>query len=490
MAENVYLKTVNFGGFDKKETLQYIDKLLSDIYKLEAEVKEKDDMIASLESGDVQNFSGKEELEAKLDEGKSKISELQASNDTLKLQVANYESDVTERDEKIVKLQEEIDTLKEKLENAESNAGGGAASDFDLGSVFVEAKKTADKVVVEAKKAAKKLEDDAKELQNQILEDANTQAASIVENANAQAAATIANANAQAETTVSAANAEAQTTISTANAQAEATISSANAQASATIANANAQAESTVSDANAKAEATLSNARNESATIREKSAGLRSAVKAEYTALEANINKLSEVFRELFGDNMVKIDSTKELVEEGLGLVKDDVNFNNDLKGSGVSGKENKNNKKLNKKAEEKHEKHQKQEKKEEPAAVKSEEPKPDTIHNKQAVSEEELNAVYTPEDIDAAQEYFAKLLAEAEAEAQAALGNVSQIQPEEETPAVEEAEKVEEPVKPATYSKSFDLDMLSALTKEIEAGKDNDRKLSDEEFLKQWKKK
>ncbi|MBQ7756138.1 MAG: hypothetical protein IJ401_02415, partial [Oscillospiraceae bacterium] len=156
MAENVYLKTVNFGGFDKKETLQYIDTLLSDIYRLEAEVKEKDGMISSLESGEVQNFSGKEELEARLDEGKSKISELQASNDTLKLQVANYESDVTEKDAQITSLKNEIEDLKEKLADAEANAaaGGGDSTAFDMGALFMEAKKSADAVVTEAKKAA------------------------------------------------------------------------------------------------------------------------------------------------------------------------------------------------------------------------------------------------------------------------------------------------------------------------------------------------
>ena len=151
MDGNVYLKTVNFGGFDKKEVLAYIDKLYSDIYKLQAEVKEKNEMIESLESGEVQNFAGKEDLEARIDEGKSKISELQASNDTLKLQVANYESDVTEKDQKITEMENEIEDLKQKLENAEANAGSGGASEFDLGSVFIEAQKTANNVVCRRK---------------------------------------------------------------------------------------------------------------------------------------------------------------------------------------------------------------------------------------------------------------------------------------------------------------------------------------------------
>lgn len=484
MAENVYLKTVNFGGFDKKETLTYIDTLLSDIYRLEAEVKEKDEMISSLESGEVQNFSGKEELEARLDEGKSKISELQASNDTLKLQVANYESDVTEKDEKIVKLQSEIEDLKEKLENAEANAGsGGGTADFDLGSVFIEAKKTADKVVVEAKKAAKKMEDDAKELQNQILEDANTQAASIIENANAQAEITTSSANAQAE--------------------------------------------STVSKANAEAAATITNAKNEAATIREKSADLRNSVKAEYTALQSNITKLSDTFRELFGENMVKIDNTKELVEEGLGLVNGNSNFNYDVKGSGVSEKKHNNNTIKNSdytevKAPEAAVKAKPAEKikpaervvveevkipEPEPVEEKIEEIKvsqkveiPEPVDEIERITEEapaeperktEEKIGYSDDDVAKAQEYLAKLLADAEAEAEAELADMEETEaktPAEEAPLPSKASETEK--KPATYSKSFDLDMLSALTKEIEANAGTDRKLSDEEFLAQWKNK
>lgn len=452
MAENVYLKTVNFGGFDKKETLQYIDTLLSDIYRLEAEVKEKDEMISSLESGEVQNFSGKEELEAKLDEGKSKISELQASNDTLKLQVANYESDVTEKDSQITSLKNEIEVLKEKLADAEANAaaGGGDSAAFDMGALFMEAKKSADAVVVEAKKAAKKMETDAQELQNQILEDANTQAASIVENAKNQADSTISSANAQADETIKKANAQAETTVD--------------------------------------------NAKKEAALIREKSADLRASVKAEYSALQTNISKISEVFRELFGDNMVKIDNTKELVEEGLGLVNDDVNFNNELKGSGVSERgNNKNTNKTENKAENKSEF-----KKQEPAKTVKEnkpEPQPEKIEKIQEetvpepVKEEpaaEEKSAYTNSDVEAAQAYYAKLLAEAEAEAMAELNAkiAEDDVPAEETPVVSEQPK------PATFSKSFDLDMLSALTKELESKGKGDNKLTDEEFLEKWKNK
>lgn len=439
MADNVYLKTVNFGGFDKKEVLAYIDKLYSDIYKLEAEVKEKNELIDSLESGEVQDFAGKEELEAKIDEGKSKISELQASNDTLKLQLANYESDVTEKDQKISDMQNEIEDLKEKLQNAEANAGSGGASDFDLGSVFIEAKKTADKVVVEAKKAAKKMEDDAKELQNQILEDANAQASKIVGDAKAQA-------------------------------------------------------DTTVSEAESKAASMVANAKNEAEVIREQSSGLRASVQAEYTALNENVNKLSDVIRELFGENMVKIDSAKELVEQGLGLVNGNANFNGTQKGSGVTTHANgkKSSETENEgsgvyrpapaenKKEIKEEVIPEPEKAPEPVVEQVEEVPEEVV---QETEEEQEAHTYSSDDVDAAQEYLAKLLAEAEAAEAEEAAEQETVPSEEET--------APEPAKPHNFSKSFDLDMLSALTKEIESGTDDDNgNLSDEEFLKKWKNK
>ena len=63
---------------------------------------------------------------------------------------------------------------------------------------------------------------------------------------------------------------------------------------------------------------------------------------------------------------------------------------------------------------------------------------------------------------------------------------------------AEEEARKVREkaaqndsPKIRSSYSKSFDLDMLSALTKEIESrSEDENDALSDEDFLEKWEKK
>ncbi len=296
MAGNGYLRTVNFGGFDKKDVLAYVDELNTKIYNLETQLGEKNDTIAALEAGGAGaasgDFEGKEVLEKKIEESHAKVSELMASTDSLKLQLTNLENEAGEKDSQIESMKSEIEDLKQKLADAEANAaaGGGDSAAFDMGALFMEAKKSADAVVAEARKAAKKMEQEAKDLQDQILEDANTQAERIVNNANAEAKAT------------------------TDNAQANVAALTASAQAD--------------------ADALMKNAREQEARITAQSKGLRDSVKTEFTELQTNVQKLSTVLNDLFGDSIVKLDSAKELVANGLALVDGGSNFNYNLKGS------------------------------------------------------------------------------------------------------------------------------------------------------------
>lgn len=301
MAGNGYLRTVNFGGFDKKDVLAYVDELNTKIYNLETQLGEKNDAIAALEasgaaaaSGD---FEGKEVLEKqieeshkKLEETNAKVSELMASTDSLKLQLTNAENEANEKDGEIKNLKNEIEDLKQKLSDAEANAAAGGGAAFDMSGLFMEAQKSANAVVVQAKEAAKKMEQDAKDLQDQILDDANNQAAKIVANANAEAKSTTDTANAQAEAAVSAAR--------------------------------------------ANADAMIKNAREQERQILGQSKGLRDSVRTEFSELDVTLQKLSTILNDLLGDSSVKVGSAKELVANGLKLVEGNSNFNYDLKGS------------------------------------------------------------------------------------------------------------------------------------------------------------
>ena len=200
MASNGYLRTVRVGGFDKQDVLAYVDDLTSKIYTLEAQVNDQNETIERLEKqggAQKQDFEGKKELEKKVEEAKNKIAELMANTDTMKVRIADYEQQVTEKDAELEKQKQEIEDLKEKLETAEANAGTATPA-FDLGSVFMEAQNTANKVVQEAKKAAKQMEDEAKQLQDQVLADANAQAQKLVTIAQTEADTTLQTAKSSA----------------------------------------------------------------------------------------------------------------------------------------------------------------------------------------------------------------------------------------------------------------------------------------------------
>ena len=509
MAGNGYLRTVNFGGFDKKDVLAYVDELNTKIYNLETQLGEKNDTIAALEAGGAAaasgDFEGKEALEKKIEESHAKVSELMASTDSLKLQLTNLENEAGEKDSQIEAMKNEIEELKQKLEDAEANAaaGGGDSAAFDMGALFMEAKKSADSVVAEARKAAKKMEQEAKDLQDQILEDANAQAERIVNNANAEAKAT------------------------TDNAQANAAALTASAQAD--------------------ADALLKNAREQEARITAQSKGLRDSVKTEFTELQTNVQKLSTVLNDLFGDSIVKLDSAKELVANGLQLVEGGSNFNYNLKGSDAQqvNKEN-NTKTVNnitatqsattqskpsfgkslqftapapdsvqlKAAKPEVKEEPKPEIKPEPKPVVVEEPKPVVVEEPKPVVVEEPKPEIKEEP--KANEGFHMAMApkvepmkeEAPVQAERKPASDFGFSMKKDSPKQEEVkEKTDvQPVKSAGASElrmggsgkksanpvtSRDMDMLAALAKEIQTQADDSiSNLSDDDILNEWRKK
>ncbi len=179
-----FLKTVSFGGFDKKDVLAYVDELNTKIYTLEAELDEKKALLESA-GGTGDNSEKYEEL---LAADKAKITELQTNNDSLKLQMKTMEDDLATKDKEIEALKAQNAELEEQLQEAKNKvASGGDSSAMDLSNVFIEAQKTANTIVTQAKENAHKMDEDAKKLANQVIDDANGKASTIVKNADEKA---------------------------------------------------------------------------------------------------------------------------------------------------------------------------------------------------------------------------------------------------------------------------------------------------------------
>ncbi|MBP1560783.1 MAG: hypothetical protein J6C96_06015 [Oscillospiraceae bacterium] len=180
-----FLKTVSFGGFDKKDVLAYVDELNTKIYTLEAELDEKKALLESA-GGTGDNSEKYEEL---LAADKAKLTELQTSNDSLKLQMKTMEDELESKNKEIEALKAQNAELEEQLQDAKNKAasGGGENNALDLSNVFIEAQKTANTIVTQAKENARKMDEDAKKLANQVVDDANGKASTIVKNADEKA---------------------------------------------------------------------------------------------------------------------------------------------------------------------------------------------------------------------------------------------------------------------------------------------------------------
>lgn len=189
-----FLKTVNFGGFDKKDVLAYVDELNTKIYTLEAELDEKK---ALLENSGGAGGADTEKYEELLAADKAKISELQAGNDSLRLQMKTMEDEIAAKDKEIEEFKARTAELEEQLQDAKNKAAAastGESSALDLSNVFIEAQKTANTIVTQAKENARKMDEDAKKLANQVVDDANGKASTIVKNADEKATKIISDA--------------------------------------------------------------------------------------------------------------------------------------------------------------------------------------------------------------------------------------------------------------------------------------------------------
>ena len=188
MAEGTgFLKTVNFGGFDKKDVLAYVDELNTKIYTLQAELDEKKALLEESGSGNGVNDEKYEEL---LAADKAKITELQTNNDSLTNQLGTITGELAEKDKEIEELKAQNAALEEELQDAKNKLATSSPdnSAMDLGNVFLEAQKSANMIVTQAKENARKMDEDAKRLANQVVDDANGKASTIVKSADEKAA--------------------------------------------------------------------------------------------------------------------------------------------------------------------------------------------------------------------------------------------------------------------------------------------------------------
>ncbi len=261
-----FLKTVSFGGFDKKDVLNYVDELNTKIYTLQEELEQKNNLLEQSDSGAEVN----EKYEKLLAEDKKKIADLQTNNDSLKNQMKTLQDESAEKDKEIADLKNKNAQLENELIDAKNKAAAASSVDanaMDLTNVFMEAQKTANTIVTQAKANSKKMDEDAKRLANQVVDDANSKASTIVKSADEKA-------------------------------------------------------NKLIIDAEARSSAIIADAEDKSAEMKAAAAEMKAMILAEVSEMDNKVKTIKDAIESLHGDSVQKLDSAHKTIEESMDFFK------------------------------------------------------------------------------------------------------------------------------------------------------------------------
>ena len=187
--------------------------------------------------------------DAELSKAKQELARITSELTIKAKDVDNKNRELSEKDNKIkelTKAKEDADAkikeLNDEITDLKEN-GAGIPASFDMGALFTEAQKTANKVTIEAQKNADRVTREANEKAEKVTKEANDNAEKIVADAKIEAERTIANATSAAEAALNEANEQSKKAISKANNDAKALIDDANSKAKSTVDTANAHAD-------------------------------------------------------------------------------------------------------------------------------------------------------------------------------------------------------------------------------------------------------
>ena len=186
MAETRFIKTVTFGGYDKSDVDERLEKLYTQIYDLKNELKEAKNLLETYKKG----TEGEKAFDAVLAAEREKLTELQVKNGALSERIKAAEEDVKQKDAELTEAKNDVEELKSALADTNiSLAALQSENDAEaLSIVFIEAKKSAELLIANAKKQASDLEADSRQLAESTVADADNKAAKIIYDAEKYAA--------------------------------------------------------------------------------------------------------------------------------------------------------------------------------------------------------------------------------------------------------------------------------------------------------------
>lgn len=197
MAEQRFIKTVTFGGYDKEAVVKRMEFLNTQVHDLRNELRETKLLMEAYKKGSEQEKA----FETVLSEERAKLTQVQVQNNTLNLKLKATDDENSSLEQEIKNYQAEIAELKEKLKVSESKCAALMAQDeaMALSNVFIEAQKSSAMLEGTAKTKAADIEYKSKKLAEAIVAEANVEAEQIIYEAEVEAAERIAEAKNKAE---------------------------------------------------------------------------------------------------------------------------------------------------------------------------------------------------------------------------------------------------------------------------------------------------
>ena len=197
MAETRFIKTVEFGGYDRNEVIKRLEFLNGQVFDLRNELRETKLIMEEYKKGSDEEKAH----ETVLAQEKVKLTSLQVQNETNSAKLKAAEEDKAKLAEELAALKEshaaavkELEDVKSKLSAYESDDEAAA-----LSQVFIAAQQSANALVGNANKEAEDKKAAAAGLVKEMIEDANKKAAEIIYEAEKKAAETDAETKNSAE---------------------------------------------------------------------------------------------------------------------------------------------------------------------------------------------------------------------------------------------------------------------------------------------------
>lgn len=197
MAETRFIKTVEFGGYDRNDVIKRLEFLNSQVFDLRNELRE-----TKLITEEYKKGSDEEKAhETVLAQEKVKLTSLQVQNETTSAKLKAAEEDKAKLEEQLAVLKAKNQELTKDLDDVRAKLQALTADNeaTALSQVFIAAQASANALVENANKEAETKKAETEELVREMIDDANHTAAEIVYEAEKRAAETDAQSRNDAE---------------------------------------------------------------------------------------------------------------------------------------------------------------------------------------------------------------------------------------------------------------------------------------------------